>query len=130
MKLVVHGLIERRAKMVGEIAATQECLGRLLADLDHLDATIHIFKPDIDLEDFPMKRVPPPNAAFRGEVQRFLLHTLRTASAPMTTLQLATAVMEPGTEQCRQGASPPDCAAHRTLARQAPQEWVRAVREG
>ena len=94
MRLVVHGLIEQRAKTVGEIAATQERLGRLLGDLDHLDATIRIFAPDIDLEELPMKRVPPPNAAFRGEVQRFLLHTLRTASAPMTTLQLATAVME------------------------------------
>lgn len=94
MKLVVHGLIEKRGETVAQIAAAQELLARLMGDLDHLDAAIRIFQPDIDLEELPMKRVPPPNAAFRGEVQRFLLHTLRTASAPMTTLQLATAVME------------------------------------
>jgi hypothetical protein len=64
-----------------------------LGALDHIDATIRVFKPDIDLMDLPERPAPPPNAAFRGEVQRFLLHTLRTAGAPMTTLQLAEAVM-------------------------------------
>ncbi len=42
----------------------------------------------------PERPVPPPNPAFRGEVQRFLLHTLRTASEPLTTHDLARAVME------------------------------------
>jgi hypothetical protein len=43
MKLVVHGLIARRAETVGQVAAAQELLARLMADLDHLDATIRNF---------------------------------------------------------------------------------------
>lgn len=91
---VVYGLIRRRAETVGKIEALRDHLAIAMTDLDHLDATIRIFKPDIDLEELPMKRVPPPNAAFRGEVQRFLLHTLRKTTIPMTTQQLATAIME------------------------------------
>lgn len=94
MKLVVHGLIEQRALTVGKIAAAQDQIAQMMADLDALDRAIRIFDPAIDLEELPMKRVPPPNAAFRGEIQRFLLHTLRTASVPMTTHQLASAIME------------------------------------
>jgi hypothetical protein len=110
MKLVLHGLIARRAETVGQIAAAQDLLARLMSDLGHLDATIRIFAPDIDLEELPMKKVPPPNAAFRGEVQRFLLHTLRQAPVPMTTLQLATAVME------SRNLNVADKALHRTIA--------------
>jgi len=94
MKLVVHGLIDKRAETVGRIQACRDQMAQLMADLDSLDRSIRIFEPDIDLEELPMKRVPPPNAAFRGEVQRFLLHTLRQAPSPMTTHQLATAIME------------------------------------
>ncbi|MBC7507047.1 MAG: hypothetical protein H7267_15225 [Sandarakinorhabdus sp.] len=124
MKLLVHGLIVRRASTVGEITAAQELLSRLMADLDHLDATIRIFQPDIDLEELPMKRVPPPNAAFRGEVQRFLLHTLRHASVPMTTLQLATAVME------SRNLNVADKALHRKIAQRTGHSLGRLRRLG
>ncbi|QXQ05472.1 hypothetical protein KX816_14670 [Sphingosinicellaceae bacterium] len=91
---VLYGLLARRAAMAGEIDALREQLGVLLSGLDHVDATIRIFKPDIDLEDLPSRPIPPPSAAFRGEVQRFLLHTLRNAPEPMNTHQLAVAIME------------------------------------
>lgn len=92
--LVLHGLLRRRADMAGEIDALREQLGVLLSGLDHIDATIRIFKPDIDLDDLPARPIPPPSAAFRGEVQRFLLHTLRHAPQPLTTHELAKAIME------------------------------------
>lgn len=66
----------------------------MLSGLDHVDAIIRIFKPDINLDDLPARPIPPPSAAFRGEVKRFLLHTLRHAPAPMTTHELARAIME------------------------------------
>ena len=91
---VVYGLIRKRAETVGQVNALRSQLETALTDLDHLDAAIRIFKPDIDLEELPMRRVPPPHAAFRGEIQRFILHTLRTSPSPMTTHQLATAIME------------------------------------
>ena len=93
MKLVTHGLIDKRAETVGKIEALRDQLAQHMADLDHLDRCIRIFEPDIDLEDLPTKPVPPPNAAFRGEVQRFLLHTLRTSETALTTHELAEAIM-------------------------------------
>lgn len=124
MKLVVHGLIARRAETVGQVAAAQELLARLMADLDHLDATIRIFEPNIDLEELPMKKVPPPNAAFRGEIQRFLLHTLRNASVPMTTLQLATAIME------NRNLNVADKALHRKIAQRTGHSLGKLRRNG
>ena len=46
------------------------------------------------MEDLPSRPIPPPNAAFRGEVQRFLLYTLKGAAEPLTTHELARRVME------------------------------------
>lgn len=91
---LIHGLLRRRAEMAGEIDALREQLGVLLSGLDHVDATIRIFKPDIDLDDLPSRPIPPPSAAFRGEVQRFLLHTLRHAPEPLKTHELAKAIMD------------------------------------
>ena len=94
MQLVVHGLISKRAETVGRINALREEMAQALADLDHLDATIRIFDPNLEHDAMPVRVVPPPNAAFRGEVQRFLLETLRTATGPLSTEDLARAVME------------------------------------
>lgn len=94
MKLVVHGLIDKRAEVVGKIEALQAQLAQLLSDLDSLDRTIRIFEPDIDLSDAPVKPVPPANAAFRGEVQRFLLDAMRKSDVALTTHDLARAIME------------------------------------
>lgn len=110
MKLVVHGLIEQRAVTVGKIAAAQDHIAQMMADLDALDRSIRIFEPGIDLEELPMKRVPPPNAAFRGEIQRFLLHTLRNASTALATHQLATAIMD------SRKLNVTDKALHRTIS--------------
>lgn len=94
MKHVVHGLIDKRAEIVGRIEAHRDQLGQLMADLDSLDRSIRIFEPDIDLAELRTKPVPPPNAAFRGEVQRFLLHTLRNSETALTTHELGMAVMQ------------------------------------
>jgi len=92
-QLALHGLLRKRGELTSEVEALRAQLGVQLAALDHIDATIRVFKPDIDLCDLPERPAPPPNAAFRGEVQRFLLHTLRCAGAAMTTFQLTEAVM-------------------------------------
>ena len=77
----------------GDIA-DRGLLSRIVDEHPDIDATIRVFKPDIGLEDMPERPVPPPNAAFRGEVQRFLLDTLRRADSALTTHDLARKVME------------------------------------
>lgn len=90
---VVSGLIKKRAEISGRIEAIREETARLIAALDHLDASLRLFDPEIDFDDMPIKRLPPPNGAFRGEFQRFLLETLRGATRWQTTDQLTVKVM-------------------------------------
>jgi len=79
--------------MAGQVEAMQAKLGALIADMTHLDATIRVFRPDIDLADLPEKLAPAPFTGFRGEIQRFLLDELRKANHPLSTFDLAETVM-------------------------------------
>lgn len=93
-QLTIHGLLRKRGELTAEVETLRAQLDTRLAALDHIDATIRVFKPDIDIQDMPERPAPPANAAFRGEVQRFLLDTLRAAAEPRTTSQMAVAVMD------------------------------------
>jgi len=93
MKPVVHALIRKRAEIVGRIQAIHAEAARLVVDLDHLDCSLRIFDPEIDFADMPVKPVPPPNAAFRGEFQRSLLEMLRGSQRWQTTDDLTVKVM-------------------------------------
>lgn len=93
MKPVTHALIRKRAEIAGRIEAIHAEAARLVVELDHLDASIRIFEPQIDFSDLPIKPLPPPNAAFRGEFSRSLLTMLRGTQHWQTTDQLAVKVM-------------------------------------
>ena len=91
--LTVQGLLRKRAELAGEAEGLRDQLQLRLAALDHLDATIRVFKPDIDLDDLPTKPAPPAMTGTRGEFQRFLLDALRKADGPLTTHDLAKLAM-------------------------------------
>jgi len=65
----------------------------MLIDLDSLDATIRLFDPEIDLVEIKPKPLPARNQAFRGEVSRILLGTLRKAGKLLPTHEIALHVM-------------------------------------
>lgn len=90
---VLTGLIAKRAEIAGQIEHTQDQLRQLVIDLDHIDAAIHIFDPSIELEEIKARPVPPKHHAFRGEVTRIVLTTLRNAKRPLTTQEIAQRVM-------------------------------------
>ena len=46
---VVTALISKRAEMAGLIEHHQKEMGQLAADLAHLDATLKLFSPELDL---------------------------------------------------------------------------------
>ena len=73
---VFTGLIAKRAE---DRRHTQDLLRQLVIDLDHIDASIHIFDPSIELVEIKARPVPPKHHAFRGEVTRIVLTTLRNA---------------------------------------------------
>lgn len=92
-QLTVQGLIRKRAELAGQVEALHMQLASLMAQLNAIDTSIRVFRPDIDLADLPEKIPPAPFTAFRGEFQRFLLDTLRQAGGPLSTFDLAEAVM-------------------------------------
>ena len=92
--LTVQGLIRKRADLAMEAGALRDQLDVKLTALDHVDATIRVFLPDIDLEDLPTRAAPPALTGTRGEFQRFLLDALRKAERALTTHDLAKLAME------------------------------------
>jgi hypothetical protein len=90
---VVTALVSKRAELAGELQAAQEAVRRLIIDLDAVDATLRIFKPDIQLDEIRPKPLPPRHAAYRGEVASILFERLRNAHHAMTTQELALEVM-------------------------------------
>ncbi|CAH2405799.1 hypothetical protein [Mesorhizobium escarrei] len=90
---VLHAFIRKRAEVAGKIEHNQLALRRLIAELDHIDATIRIFEPSIDVGKIPSKPVPPRHAAFKGEVTRIVLSMLREADGPLTSRNIAEELM-------------------------------------
>src|SRR5215471_302125 len=90
---VLSGLIAKRAELAGKIEFAQAELRQMLIDLDCLDATIRLFDPEIDLLEIKPKPLPARNQAFRGEVSRIVLGTLRKAGKPLPTHEIARHVM-------------------------------------
>jgi hypothetical protein len=91
---VLSGLIAKRSELAGKIEALQKELRELVAAIDHIDASIRVFDPTVDLEDI-QPRLPPRHSAFRGEISRLALNALRKMGRPMgvheLTLQIVTA---------------------------------------
>ena len=90
---VVMAFVAKRAEIAGRIEHTQTNLRQLIIDLDNLDATLRLFKPNIDIEEIRPKPLPPRNQAFRGEVSRLILSAPRQLDRPFTTHDLARHVM-------------------------------------
>lgn len=86
--------MRKRAEIAGKIEHTQVALKELVCDLDAVDATIRLFDPDADLGMIRPKPVAPRFQTFRGEMNRFVLGSLRTATAPITSIEVALKVCE------------------------------------
>ena len=89
----VSGLIAKRREIAGQIEHFQERLRELVIALDHVDATIHLFDPEIELDDIKSRLVPERHRGFRGEITRIVLTTLRNAKKPLTTADIAQRIM-------------------------------------
>ncbi len=87
---VLTGLVKRRAEVTGEIEAVHERLGKLLTQLESLDATIMQFDPSHRVEAIRPKAMrPPQDWSHRGEMARHVLSILRQAAEPLTTRDIA-----------------------------------------
>lgn len=86
---VLASLAKRRTELVTEVKKQEGVLRGLLADIEHLDATIRQFDPE------HRQRLPPTSIGRlgRGAMTKALLTILRTAPGPMTVRTLTREVM-------------------------------------
>lgn len=108
---VVTALIAKRRELAGQIEHIQGELRRTTVELDHVEATLRIFAPTIDLEGLAPRPVPTAHHAFRGEVSRIILEALRKADRPLSTTELTERVMK------ERGLNMDDVALRRTMGK-------------
>lgn len=87
------GLMRKRAALVGELEGLNREVAVKAADLRTIEAALRLLEPSANIEGMPVRQFPAPFAAFRGEVARFFLGTLRGLSEGMTTQELALSLM-------------------------------------
>lgn len=87
---VVSGLVEKRSELAGLVAHHQQEIGRLEADLQHLDAAIKLFAPEYDLRGIKRKQYRRYSRLFKqGECYRLCLDVLREVGGTATTIIVA-----------------------------------------
>jgi hypothetical protein len=77
----ITALRDKRGELTGQIDALQDQLRSAMIDLDHIDATLRMFDPDIELDEIRPKPLPPRHHAFKGQVTRSILAMLRSEGA-------------------------------------------------
>ena len=93
-KIVVNGLVEKRAELAGEIKAAEQNLHVMRESLSHLDATIRLLAPEVELTRISAKRRYRKNSVFgRGELSRAVRETLRDAREPLSSRDIASAIL-------------------------------------
>jgi hypothetical protein len=107
---VVSALVDKRAEFAGQITRFEQQLGQCRADLTHVDATIRLFAPDLEISTIPAKVIRRSDGWFEsGEVKRRVLDTLRRAGQPMRAPDVVRAVM------MEKGLDPADRRAFATV---------------
>ncbi|MDD5300896.1 MAG: hypothetical protein PHD65_10425 [Gallionella sp.] len=87
---VVSALVAKRAELTGRIEHFQSQIRQISMDVDHLDATLQLFDSDYDLLSIKPKGIRSSNPWFaKGEISRLTLDALRTATAPLSTCDIA-----------------------------------------
>ncbi len=92
---VISGLLTKRSEFVSLLDHYVQEIDRLDAGLKHLDATIKLFSPEMDLRTLPPKRFVETNRIFRqGESNRVVLEVLREAGGTLNTQEIAKRIAE------------------------------------
>jgi len=87
----VSALVSLRNQFAGKMSALQQELDGVSSNIRTLDAAIKLFDPDFKLSTLKAKRTNSKNVFFakHGEASRFVLQTLREASATLSTNEIA-----------------------------------------
>ena len=94
MEHTLNGLLRKRAETAGIVESLQDQLHKAMIDMDHVDCTIRLFRPDIDFAKLKPKPPKSSYAASKGQVTRAILAILRNAGQPITARAITLALME------------------------------------
>lgn len=120
---VVAALRDKRAELAGIIADLEKRINGHRAGLVHLDATLRMFAPDTETAEIRPKAVRRRNAWFgKGECARLVYGILRTAVRPMTSREIAEALM------AGRGLDPADHRSRELIQKTSHAVLKRAVR--
>lgn len=90
---VVSALKEKRVELASQIEDLREKLRRTVIDLDHVEASLKLFDPDVNIGELGPRKVPQVLSDIHGDTGRVILDTLRTATTPISTTKVCEAVM-------------------------------------
>lgn len=92
---VLSALYRKYAYVMGEVRKAERQAEKHCADLDHLEAVIHLFNPDWTGEGMkPRKAHKPSRWSKRGAGMQTALGVLRDATEPLTTRQIVIEALE------------------------------------
>src|ERR1700730_16091484 len=92
---VVSALRLKRAEISGHIHDLEKRVARQRTNLANLDATVKLFSLGMNPDAIPPKRAYRRTRYFaRNELSRLTQDALRTASGPLTSAEIAAAVMQ------------------------------------
>ena len=96
-RYALSALRKRRAILAAEIIQLERQVRARKDSLVHVDATLKLLDPDYDSGTVRPKLLPKNITLFRqGELGRLILGALREADGPLSTAQVATAVLDAG----------------------------------
>jgi hypothetical protein len=92
---VISALRRKRAEISGHIHDLEKRIARQRGNLANLDATIKLFSPGTNPDAIPPKRAYRRSRYFaHNELSRLTQDALRTSSGPLTSAEIAGAVMQ------------------------------------
>jgi hypothetical protein len=122
---VISALRLKRAEIGGYIHDLEKRIARQRANLANLDATIKLFSPGTNPDAIPPKRAYRRTRYFaHNELSRLTQDALRTASGPLTSAEIAAAVVR------AKGMPPGDAAFKQIVAGRALTVLRRLVKRG
>lgn len=89
---VMSALVKKRSEILGEIQHCETLIKEYKANLSSLDATMHIFDSNYDLQSIKSKKVQRTRYFETGEAKVLILDLLRQSVSPMRTDLIAKAL--------------------------------------
>ena len=94
-QFVISGLTAKRAEVSGIIADLEERTRQARADLAHIDATLRLFDPDVNIGAIRSKQPAKSRSGLfaNGEISRRIREALRDATEPVVAGAIVASAM-------------------------------------